>query len=169
MLITGCPGAGKTTVARLLAEKNAGVHLETDAFYEFVKNLIDPSTPAANQQNTAIVLAWCRAAEAYIDYGWPVYVDGIIGPRWFPTIHSIVGEFDYVLLRVSHETARARVRARTNQPTARPSVVDRMFPQFDKVSKEYPDHAIDTETMTVVEIAAQITERQRKGELRVAA
>lgn len=57
LIVTGAPGAGKTTVAALVASGNAGpaVHLHADDFWHYIKTgWIAPYLPEAHQQNTVV-------------------------------------------------------------------------------------------------------------------
>ncbi len=50
VVMAGAPGSGKTTLARMLASDDPhGVHIETDLFFRFITNRIDPSLPEARQ------------------------------------------------------------------------------------------------------------------------
>ena len=163
-LISGSPGTGKTTVTRLLASSSDdGIHIETDAFFGFAANLIDPSTPAAKSQNETIIRAYCTAAFVYADSGFDVFVEGVIGPWMFPIIRPILGPFNYFLLAADLDILQERIRLRAGQPSARPSVVDRMYPQFKDVLATYDKHVINTEQHSAQDVAAIIRERIAVG------
>lgn len=116
VIVSGCPGAGKTTLARALAAaEDRGVHFVTDTFYEFIPNVIDPATPASRHQNTVVMNAVARAARAFADGEYTTFVDGVVGP-WFLWAFREVLESGpsthYVVLQASEPAALARVRGR---------------------------------------------------------
>jgi adenylate kinase family enzyme len=56
-MLTGPPGAGKTTTARLLAAgSERAVHLESDSFFHFIRaGYVEPWKPEAHEQNTTVM------------------------------------------------------------------------------------------------------------------
>ena len=63
VIITGSPGAGKTTLAARLAKASShGVHVQGDVFYTFLAHAIPPTLPESQEQNTAVIRATMRAA-----------------------------------------------------------------------------------------------------------
>jgi energy-coupling factor transporter ATP-binding protein EcfA2 len=107
LIVTGPPGAGKSTVARLLADRyDPSVLIEGDAFFQFLeRGAIEPWRPESNAQNEVVTRAAAAAAGTYARGGYTTLYDGIIGPWFLPTFATGTGLdcLDYVVLMPSLE------------------------------------------------------------------
>jgi predicted kinase len=85
LLLTGAPGAGKTTVARSIAERlPRAVHLESDLlFHAIAAGYVEPWKPLAHAQNETVMDVVAQAAVGFASGGYPTIVDGILTPGWF--------------------------------------------------------------------------------------
>ncbi|MGH9016837.1 MAG: AAA family ATPase [Acidimicrobiales bacterium] len=117
LIITGPPGAGKSTVAPLVAGRfDPAVHLESDWLWTtIVRGHIAPWLPEAHVQNGAVLGAAAAATRLALG-GYTVVLNGIVGP-WFldvVTDEAIPAGVDvhYVVLRPSLETTLTRATTR---------------------------------------------------------
>lgn len=160
-IISGCPGVGKTTLARELARRQQyGVHLVTDDFYRYLSHRLDPSTPESKSQNTTVVRAFLRAAWAFLEGGYDVYLDGVVGPWWLDEISCQFSDFDYVILHADLETVLERTanRGRRTQASANSTVVRTMHKQFSELA-DHAQRTIDTSSKTTELIIAEYERR----------
>jgi adenylate kinase family enzyme len=136
--VTGPRGAGKSTVARLLAERfDPSVLVEGDAFYGFLRRgAVAPWLPDAHSQNTVVTQAAASAAGRYAAGGFTTIYDGVVGPWFLADFTTATGlnRLEYVVLLPSVEECLARVATRQDHGFTDEAATRHMHEQFATAS-----------------------------------
>ncbi|XOV86435.1 MAG: AAA family ATPase [Pseudomonadota bacterium] len=170
LLVSGTPGAGKSTLARLLAgRRSRAVLIETDRFFDFVCHIIDPSTPAAEQQNNTVVAAYCSAASVYAGGGYDVILEGVLGPWLFPLVLREFDTFDYLLLHASRTTVEERISHRDGAESGMGDILERMYPQFERVLDSFSTNVLHTDSLSLPELVDRAERMLASGQCRITA
>jgi chloramphenicol 3-O-phosphotransferase len=162
LLLTGAPGAGKTSVARALASRyERAAHVEADEFFRFVASgWVDPARPGSQDQNETVMRSVALAAASYADGGYMTIVDGIIQPRWFlePLRDQLVAaghRTAYAILYAPLATCLERAGARSARPLTDTAVVEQLWHAFAKPAG-LERHVVDASVATPEAVAATI-------------
>ncbi|MFL5295544.1 MAG: AAA family ATPase [Phenylobacterium sp.] len=176
VIVSGPPGAGKTTIARRLATGSAeplAVHLHTDDFYVYIrKGYVAPWLPESQAQNITVMNALARSAAAFAQGGYEVMVDGIVGPwffePWLAAARELGLDLRYILLMPDEAATVARGTART-APGAMTdeSVIRTMWSHFRTYAPDSA-HIVDTTAQGVEQTLAAVKSGLAAGAFRLA-
>ena len=174
IILTGPPGAGKTTLAKRLTAMSpaiAAAHLHSDDFFGYIKKgFVAPWLTASARQNAAITEALAASACAFARAGIEVVLDGIVGPWFLGTYRNAAAPFGielhYVVLRLSLETARVRARDRAVAPLADYPV--NIHEQLADLG-ELEGHALVIDGLSPDEALARVAEGLTAGRFRLPA
>lgn len=133
-MVTGPPGAGKSTVARILVEREQPSALvEGDRFFEFLAaGAVEPWLPAARHQNSVVLAAAGAAAGRFAAGGFSTVYDGVLGPWSLAAFGAATGllELDYAMLVPTADVCVHRVMNRVEHGFRDEAATRKMHREF---------------------------------------
>jgi predicted kinase len=173
LLVAGPPGAGKSTVGRLVAERfQRAVYVESDWFWTtIVRGAVAPWLPEADAQNQVVLRACAAAAAAFARGGYPVVMSGIFGPWFLDLVAAECAtdevELHYVILRPRLEVARERALSRVPltadaAPLREEGPIRQLWDQFQNLGPR-EGHVIDNSDEDPGRTAAAVGARWAAG------
>lgn len=140
LVITGPPGAGKSTVAAAVADQfEPSALVSGDSFFGHLRRgYISPWLPESAEQNRIVTEVAARAAGTLSTSGYTVVYDGVVGPWMLETFiaSTEVSRVHYVVLLPTEDECVQRVEHRTGH-----GFVD--IPATRHMHKQFADASID--------------------------
>jgi hypothetical protein len=177
LILTGPPGAGKTTVGAIIAsESPQSACIHSDWFWTTIVNgHIPPWDGAADAQNRTMIRAATAAAARMANAGYTTVLDGILGPWHFESLRdelaTCMAPVHYAVLRPDGDICLVRARARVLESTEhRDALTDedpirQMWDQFSHLGP-IDRYVIDSSEMDPQETAVLVQDRIKAGDLR---
>ena len=172
LVVTGPPGAGKSSVARLLAaEAGPSALVEGDAFFGFLATgRVEPWRDGSHDQNTVVTRAAAAAAGHFARGGYATVYDGVVGPWFLDTFLQATGldALDYAVLLPAAGRCVERVMARRGHAFADEEATRTMHAAFEGA---LPDarHVLRDVEGTAVDVARRVRRARAAGALRYGA
>lgn len=177
LVVTGPPGAGKSTVSALLLPSfDRAALVPGDDFFAFwVRGFVLPWLPEADEQNTLVLRSAAAASATLAAGGCPVVYDGVLRPGFLPVVAQeasrqglrVPGELHYVLLLPSLDRCQRNVAERIGHGFTDAAATAHMHADFTaQVSDIEERHVLIDPPAEPAAVAAMLLERYRTGHLR---
>lgn len=167
IVVSGPPGVGKSTVARVVADLyEPSALVAGDDFFAFLRRgRVEPWLPEADAQNRAVLAAAAAACGKLAERCTVVY-DGVLWPPYAALFAKEAGRtFHYAVLLPPLEVCLQRVRGRSDHPFADEAAATHMWHSFDDTLGPLP-------TLTGLDppqqVAAEIVRLVNSGAIRSA-
>ena len=159
IVVSGPPGAGKSTVAKALADayEPSALVIGDDFFAFLAGGRIDPWLPEADAQNRTVLSAAAAACGRLAERFTVVY-DGVLWPPYAASFAAAAGRaFHYALLLPPLQVCLERVRERRDHPLSDLKAVADMWHSFDSARGSLPIlDALDPPDEVVAEIVGLV-------------
>lgn len=167
LILSGPPGAGKTTIAKELVKQLPGpvANIEGDKFWSFFAK--DSERAGRRKNFTTLMSSVAAAAMPFARSGYKVIVDFSV-PVWFlPSIKKMFGKrgyaFDYVIVKPSLKVCIKRASDRAEGKIEDKALLTEFYKDFEQA----PKHTIPDDTCSAAEMASRIVEGIEEGIFRV--
>jgi cytidylate kinase len=168
IVVTGPPGAGKSSVAGQLATvRSPSALVPGDTFFAMIKKgYVRPWLPEAHRQNEVIIEAAAAAASRLSEISFVVF-EGIVGPWFLPTFASAAQPTDVHYVVPPLSICIERVRSRGDHGLSDAAVTSDLYRQF--VDAGIDDrHLIIESDAPPAQLVELIMEKLNDGSLRIA-
>jgi hypothetical protein len=169
IVVTGPPGAGKSTVAALVVEAFPIAALVTgDTFFAFwTQGFVEPWLPESRPQNETIIEAAGASVGAFGRGGCQVVYEGVLGPWFLPPFLAGSGlpSLHYVVLLPPVQVCLARVAGRVGHGFTDPAATRSMHAEFARAPLDRR-HVLEAGEGDAETAAAAVLDRVASGAAR---
>jgi chloramphenicol 3-O-phosphotransferase len=167
VIVSGGSGAGKSSACESLCERyDRTVHLETDDVFAWVRmGFVQPWKPGSMEQNHMISRAVARAATAFAQRRFGVFIDGVIGPHLLPDyieeLKPAGVPMHYAVLLPPVEVGEKRAHKRGERIMGGPDLFARVQSMFEG---DLPGWSLDNSNLSADQTADRIMDACARGQ-----